>query len=75
MGRGMGRGGGMGRGMGRGMGMGAAGGPGPSSVPDIPPSQAAGKEDELTLLRQQAEAMLQQAQQIQERIRQLENEG
>ena len=64
----------MGRGMGRGMGMGA-GSPGLGAVPSLEPPQSTGKEEELAMLRQQAEAMQQHAQQIQERIRQLENEG
>ena len=66
-GMGMGRGGGMGRGRGMGRGM-AANTPGPQT-PISPP-----KENELSLLKQQAEAMAQQMQQIQERIRQLEEE-
>lgn len=75
MGRGMGGGGGMGRGMGRGRGMGmGAGGPVPGVMPNLQPPQGTSKEEELAMLRQQAEAMRQQSQQIQERIRQLENE-
>ncbi|HIJ64350.1 MAG TPA: DUF5320 family protein [Candidatus Hydrogenedentes bacterium] len=73
MGRGAGR--GMGRGMGRGRGMGmGAGFPGataPGAQQPAAPGMA--EEDELTMLKQQAEAMATQMQQIQARIRQLEN--
>lgn len=71
-GRGMGGGGGMGRG--RGQGMGAAFPPGPVSMPQQPTGPLT-KDDELAMLKQQAEAMAQQMQQIQERIKQLEPEG
>ena len=70
MGRGMGRGGGMGRGMGKGGGFPAA-----DPAPTLPPGQNLGKEDELAMLKQQAEAMLEQMRQIQERIQQLEQRG
>lgn len=72
-GRGMGMGGG-GRGMGRGMGMGAglAGPVGPG--PQQPIAQNLSKEDELAMLKQQAEAMATQTRQIEERIRQLSDE-
>ncbi|MGB2821491.1 MAG: NifB/NifX family molybdenum-iron cluster-binding protein [Phycisphaerae bacterium] len=72
-GRGMGQGGGRGGGMGRGMGMQA--GPPQASVPPYGPASGPPGGDELTVLRQQAEAMGQQMQQLQERIRQLEQEG
>jgi predicted Fe-Mo cluster-binding NifX family protein len=78
MGRGMGRGRGMGGGGGMGGGMGRGGGMGPGMVGNsqgpqnlTPPS----KEDELSLLKQQAEAMAQHMQEIQERIRQLEEDS
>jgi len=74
-GRGMGRGGGRGMGMGGGMrqagGMGAAGGGMP---PQGAPAGGAGAPDELTLLKQQAEAMARQMEQIAQRIQQLEQE-
>jgi len=78
MGRGMGRGGGGGRGMGRGMGgggMGAGTWP-PAPIPNtaVQSPQSTRKQEELRLLRQQAEAMGEQMQTIQERIRQLEEE-
>ena len=78
MGRGMGRGGGRGRGMGRGMGGGGMGAgawpPAPIPIPtsEAPPSMS--KEEEVKMLKQQAEAMTGQMQEIQERIRQLEEE-
>jgi predicted Fe-Mo cluster-binding NifX family protein len=74
MGRGGGRGGGMGRGMG-GVGMGAGAWP-PAPIPKtiLQPPQSAGKQEQLTLLKQQAEALGEQMQEIQERIRQLEEE-
>ncbi|MCP4645328.1 MAG: dinitrogenase iron-molybdenum cofactor biosynthesis protein [bacterium] len=77
MGRGMGMGRGGGRGMGRGMGMGVASGfPAPSaSAPVQSPQATLSKEDEVTLLKEQAEAMAAQMTQLQERIRQLEEEG
>ena len=70
-GMGMGRGGGrgMGGGMGRGRGMGAGGG---LTGNPLPPSGSS--EDELTVLKQQAEAMSRQMQQIQQRIEELEKE-
>ena len=80
MGRGMGRGRGGGRGMGPGMGQGRGtamgAGPGPGLAP-APQQPAPGltRDDELAMLKQQAEAMGQQMHQIQERIRQLEQEG
>ncbi|MBN1554098.1 MAG: NifB/NifX family molybdenum-iron cluster-binding protein [Phycisphaerae bacterium] len=75
-GRGMGGGGGMGRGMGgggRGMGRGMGGGGAQNMA--IPPQQPpiAGDE-ELAMLKQQADAMGQQMRQLQDRIRQLEQE-
>jgi predicted Fe-Mo cluster-binding NifX family protein len=77
-GRGMGRGGGRGRGMGRGIG---GGGMDPGTWPPAPiPKtilqrfQSTGKQEQLRLLRQQAEAMGGQMQEIQERIRRLEEE-
>jgi len=75
-GRGMGMGRGMGRGMGggRGMGTGAAFGQGPVAMSQQP-GQGRTKDDELAMLKQQAEAMTQQMQQIQERIGQLEQQG
>ena len=69
-GMGMGRGGrGMGAGMGgrHGMGAGAAFIGGQAPAPD-------GEQDELTMLKRQAQAMSQQMQQIQQRIQQLERE-
>jgi len=78
MGGGMGRGGG--RGMARGMGRGGGGGmragfaQGPGATPQQP-AQPMTKDDELAMLKQQAEAMSRQMQQVQERIRQLEKEG
>jgi predicted Fe-Mo cluster-binding NifX family protein/ferredoxin len=80
MGRGMGKGGGMGRGMGRGggMGMGASMGM-PASLPSTDPGAAfpedAGLQDseqELAALKQQAEMLEQQKQQIDSRISELE---
>lgn len=70
-GRGMGRGmgGGGGRGMGRGMGAGLP--QTPSAMPQ-PPAQNLTEADELAMLKQQAEAMSQQTQQILDRINQLE---
>ena len=70
MGRGMGGGGGgrgmgMGRGMGRGMGMGGGMGAAPQQQPMAPQNEA-------QVLRQQAEAMGRQLQEINERIKQLE---
>ena len=73
-GRGMGGGMGQGRGMGRGMGMGA-GLPAAAGAPPAQPVQGTSKEDELAMLKQQAEALAQQMQQAQDRIKQLEQEG
>ena len=76
-GRGMGGGGGrgMGGGGGRGMGMGA----GFQGVAGLgtqqPAAQNVSEENELAMLKQQAEAMAAQMQQMQERIRQMEGEG
>jgi predicted Fe-Mo cluster-binding NifX family protein len=83
MGRGGGRGRGMGKGMGRGMGQGMGRGRGmaPSTSPPVPippPTSEAppsiGREEELRLLMQQVQAVGAQMQEIQERIRQLEEE-
>jgi len=78
MGKGMGRGGGRGRGMGRGMGGGGMGAdtwpPAPIPKTALQPIQGTNKPGELSLLKQQAEAMGEQMQEIQERIRQLEEE-
>ena len=79
-GRGMGQGQGMGRGMGggmgrgRGMGMGA-GFTGVDATPPPQPAQGFSKQNELAMLKQQAEAMTQQTEQIQERIRLLSRNG
>jgi len=59
-------------GMGRGMGMGAGL---PGAVGPGAPQPNLSKEEELALLRQQAEAMTAQMQQLQERIRQLDEDG
>jgi len=86
MGRGMGRGGGMGRGRGMGRGMGRGGGigrgmdmgggfPRADSAPTLPPGQDLSKEDELVMLKRQAEALAEQMRQLQQRIQQLEQEG
>jgi predicted Fe-Mo cluster-binding NifX family protein len=78
MGRGMGGGGrgrGMGAGMGRGRGMATGAGAPQPPLPTPPAAQGPAGGEELALLKQQAEAMSQQMQQIQERIRQLEQEG
>ena len=84
MGGGMGQGSGMGRGMGRGMGgeggmgrgMGTgAGFPAATGAPPAQPVQKLSKEDELATLKQQSEALAQQMQQAQDRIKQLEQEG
>ncbi|NQT19897.1 MAG: NifB/NifX family molybdenum-iron cluster-binding protein [Planctomycetes bacterium] len=77
-GQGMGRGGGRGRGMGRGMGgggMGAGAWP-PAPIPQtvLQPPQSGGKQDELSLLKQQAKAVGEQMRSIEERIRRLEEE-
>ena len=72
-GRGGGYGRGFGLGQGRGMGMGAGfPDPGAAGAPQLPP--AAGKKEELSMLKQQAEAMAEQMKQIQERIEQLGKE-
>ncbi|MBW1699791.1 MAG: NifB/NifX family molybdenum-iron cluster-binding protein [Deltaproteobacteria bacterium] len=75
-GMGVGRGGGrgMGRGGGRGMGMGAGFQGTGAAGPQQPPADT-GKENELAMLKQQAEEMMQGVRQIEERIRQLEQEG
>ncbi len=73
MGRGMGQGGGGGMGRGGGRGMGAAFSQEPAPIPQ-PPTQNLTKDDELAMLKQQAEAMSRQMQQIQERIKQMEQE-
>jgi predicted Fe-Mo cluster-binding NifX family protein len=70
-GRGMGMGGGRGRGMGRGRGTGFAGGPGRSQGPG-PFEPAEGREDELVILKRQAETLKDEMEQIQQRIRDLE---
>ena len=76
MGRGRGGGRGMGRGMGQGRGMGMGAGLAQGSIPTPqPPAQNLTRDEELVTLKQQAEAMNQQMQQIQERIRQLEQES
>jgi len=80
MGRGMGRGGGMGRGMGKGMGRGGGMGmPAPMGMPSTSPAAGfplgAGSqspEQELAALKQQAEMIEQQKQQLNQRITQLE---
>jgi predicted Fe-Mo cluster-binding NifX family protein len=78
IGRGMGRGGGRGRGMGRGMGGGGVGAgawpPAPMPKTIFQPPQSIDKQEELRLLKQQAEATDRQMQEIRERIRQLEEE-
>jgi len=81
MGRGGGGGGGMGRGGGRGMGMGGGMGQGSGMgygagplAPQIVPGSDAGAPDELTLLKQQAEVLARQMQQMAERIQELEQE-
>jgi predicted Fe-Mo cluster-binding NifX family protein/NAD-dependent dihydropyrimidine dehydrogenase PreA subunit len=82
MGKGMGRGGGMGRGMGRGggMGMGAAMGMPTSAPPSSPPAgfpqgieAQMNPEQELFALKQQAELLEKQKQQLNRRITQLES--
>ena len=74
MGGGMGGGRGMGRGMGGGGGMGV-GLPAAAGAPAAQPVQKLSKEDELATLKEQAEALAQQMQQAQDRIKQLEKEG
>jgi len=75
MGMGMGRGGGMGRGMGMGGGRWNAMNPGmqptPFSQPGFPPQQQMTKEQEIQMLKEQAEAMKQQLDQISNRIKDL----
>jgi predicted Fe-Mo cluster-binding NifX family protein len=72
-GGGTGMGGGAGRGMGRGRGMGFAGGLGRSQEPG--PSEPAERgEDELVMLKRQAETLKNQMEQIQQRIRDLEGD-
>jgi len=85
MGRGMGRGGGMGRGMGKGIGRGGGMGRGmgmaaPTSMPSTGPAagfpEDAGvqnSEQELAALKQQAELLEQQKQQLNQRIAQLQS--
>ncbi len=75
MGGGGGRGRGMGAGMGRGQGMATGAGMPQPLLPTPQAAQGPAGGDELAMLKQQAEAMSQQMQQIQERIRQLEQEG
>ena len=83
MGRGMGRGMGMGRGGGRGMGRGGGRGmgmgqgfqAGPAPGPQQPAAQTPGRTEELAMLKQQAQAMQQGLKELEERIRQLSNEG
>lgn len=65
---------GAGRGMGRGMGM-RAGFPAAAGALPQQPVQGESKKDELAMLKQQAEALAQQMQQAQDRIKQLEQEG
>jgi len=76
MGRGMGMGGGMGRGMGRGGGRWNAAGPGmqptPSPQVGFPPQQQMTEEQELQMLKDQAQAMKQQLDQITNRIKDLD---
>ena len=80
MGKGRGQGGGRGRGMGQGMGQGRGQGmgsgfaQGPGAMPQQPTEGLSG-DDEIAILKEQAEAMARQMQQIQERIKQLEQEG
>jgi hypothetical protein len=68
----------MGRGMGRGMGMGGgmgrwgAMGPGMQPMGGFPPQQQMTKEQELQMLKEHAEAMKQQMDQILNRINELE---
>ena len=75
-GRGMGGGGGRGMGRGGGMGQGRQTDVGPGCGPPPPapqPSQSAGPDDELAMLKEQAEAVSRQMQQIQQRISQLDD--
>ena len=74
MGRGMGRGAGRGRGGGRGMGQGGGMGMGAAIPTPQPPAQNLTRDEKLAALKQQAEAMNQQMQEIHERIGQLEQE-
>jgi hypothetical protein len=71
LGRGMGGGMGMGRGMSRGMGRGMGGGMGPGVMPQAPP-QAMGPEQEIQMLKSQAQMMAQQLNEIQRRLEELE---
>jgi predicted Fe-Mo cluster-binding NifX family protein len=71
MGMGMGPGMGMGRGMGRGMGMGKGMGMGPGIMPQAAP-QAMSPEQEIEMLKSQAQVMAQQLNEIQRRIQELE---
>jgi len=66
---------GMGGGGGQGAAMTGAGAGFPAAAPPVQPSQGLSKEDELAMLRDQAEAMTQQMQQIQERVMQLAGKG
>lgn len=70
-GGGMGMGGGGGRGMGRGRGTGFAGGLGRSQEPG-PSEPAESRKEELALLKRQAETLVNEMEQIQQRIRDLE---
>jgi predicted Fe-Mo cluster-binding NifX family protein len=85
-GRGMGRGGGMGRGRGMGRGMGRGGGmgrgmgmrggfPEADPAPTSPAGQNLSKENELAMLKRQAEALTEEIRRLQQRIEQLEQEG
>ena len=74
MGQGMGRGGGMGRGMGRGRGGGMGMGGGTSFAQPMPQQQPMNSAQELQTLKGQAEALQQQLEQINQRIKQLEEE-
>jgi len=69
MGRGMGR--GIGRGMGMGMGMGTGRGMGPGTMPQTGP-QPTGPEQELEMLKSQAQTLSQQLGEIQRRLEEME---
>jgi len=71
MGAGMGMGRGMGKGMGRGMGMGTGLGPGPGAGPGIMP-QALSPDQEIEMLKSQAQILGQQLNEIQRRLEALE---
>jgi len=71
MGRGMGRGMGMGMGMGRRMGMGRGMGMGPGMMPQAVPETMSG-EQEIEMLKAQAQMLKQQLNEIQRRLEQLE---